>query len=416
MKIKVFLFCLSFYWFGCTEKQKIGLYPVIDVVNKIDKYQRVYCSDFFSSIELIPLETEDHCLLDIRTYPWVLLNERIILMRGNNNSQLYAFDRYGKFMKEIGKRGQGPAEYTSLLDVFFNMDKNTIYVDDFTKIIEFDFNGRFIRSFSKPHPDNKYLTKVTYAGENIFVGQVNYDGNNRFKYCLFNQNGDTVKTFPSYIFFDRAGTWVSTFDGSLYPVHIDNRIYLKDYINDTIYVIENSHLQPAFVFGFSKYSFSKERIANPNLQSSSNHDFKIINFVGMPNYFFYNIVVPEVFSTPKSKPEYNHITNTYLPADRGVYGIFDIERNENILLDTDNHFQKGIINDMNGGLPFIPRYYAGNNVVVDIWNVMDVLEILTDEYFSTQTIKDQQAYKKLRDLIRNLKEDDNPIVVLAKLK
>lgn len=43
-------------------------------------------------------------------------------------------------------------------------------------------------------------------------------------------------------------------------------------------------------------------------------------------------------------------------------------------------------------------------------------EMLTEEYFSTQTIKDKEAHQKLRELLKNLKEDDNPVVVIAKLK
>ena len=76
----------------------------------------------------------------------------------------------------------------------------------------------------------------------------------------------------------------------------------------------------------------------------------------------------------------------------------------------------GIINDIIGGLPFFPRYYAGNNVVVDVWNVENMKEMLTDEYFEKQTIKDKEGHEKLKALLNNLKEDDNPVVVVAKLK
>jgi len=76
----------------------------------------------------------------------------------------------------------------------------------------------------------------------------------------------------------------------------------------------------------------------------------------------------------------------------------------------------GIINDINGGLPFIPRYYAGNGVVVDVWNVENMKEMLTDEYFASQTIKNQESYQNLKSLLKNLKDDDNPVVVVAKLK
>ena len=53
------LFCFS----ACSDKTPAGDSLVIDVVNSVGKYQRVYASDYFSSIELIPLETNDDGLV-----------------------------------------------------------------------------------------------------------------------------------------------------------------------------------------------------------------------------------------------------------------------------------------------------------------------------------------------------------------
>jgi hypothetical protein len=75
-----------------------------------------------------------------------------------------------------------------------------------------------------------------------------------------------------------------------------------------------------------------------------------------------------------------------------------------------------MINDINGGLPFIPRYYLGNGVVADVWQAYVMKDILTEEYFATRQVKDQPAHQKLRDILQKLEEDDNPLVVVAKLK
>jgi PHD/YefM family antitoxin component YafN of YafNO toxin-antitoxin module len=42
--------------------------------------------------------------------------------------------------------------------------------------------------------------------------------------------------------------------------------------------------------------------------------------------------------------------------------------------------------------------------------------MLTEEYFASRTIKDPQAHQKLRELLNNLDEDDNPVIVIGKLK
>ena len=419
MKKVCFLFCLTL----CLVKVSSQEYPVINVVNSVGKYQRVYCSDLFSSIELIPLETSDKCLLredNLR----VLLNDSVIVIADNasgptsfmadiSDCKLYAFDRTGKYKNEIGRTGQGPGEYTYLSEVFFNMEKPTIFIDNNQKILEYDYHGKFIRSFSKPRPSYKLLSKIGYAGKDLFVGFAMYDGTNRFNYCIFNQNGDTVKIFPNYIFFNR-GSFANTAFTGLAPFRVADRTYLKNNANDTLYVLNDLDLQPAYVFSFGKYSISKEDF---EIQGNVAKKISMSRLIGMPNYFFYTMNFPETLSGPKSKPEYSRALEQYVSNDRRrIYGLYDIAKKTNILLDTDNHLQKGIVNDMNGGLPFIPLYYAGNNTVIGIWTVTDMQEMLTDDYFAKQTIKDPQAHQKLKEILRNLKYDDNPIVVVAKLK
>ena len=402
----------------CSDKKVEGEYPVIDVVNSAGKYQRVYCSDYFSSIELIPLETTKECLLDVFPYPRIVLNDSFILMWGKN--RLFAFDHSGNFLNQIGERGQGPGEYQYPTNYFLNPDKPAICVEDYQKIIEYDFNGNFISSFKKLMMGNFPLSNYSYIGDGLFIGCVRYDGENRYKYCLVNQNGDTVKCFPNHIFYNQVEKFSSTYDKSLPPIRVDDRLYLQDYINDTLYVLANSDLQPAYIFGFGKYSFPKESLESfqgyKNYSNTFSFGLAFGSLVGTSKFFFYHIIVPDLFPRPKTKLVYNPILNEYMSGGRMVYGIYDIEQKTNILLDTDQHFQKGIINDLSGGLPFIPRYYAGNDVVVDVWNANDMKEILTEEYFASQEIKDPKAHQELKELLKNLKDDDNPVVVIAKLK
>ena len=421
MKKLWYLVCVLFCYFACSTKNSTEDYPVIDVVNSVGKYKRVYCSDYFSSIELIPLETSDDCLLvnyghfSLFDLKMILINEEYIFMRSRND--LYAFDHSGKFLHQIGSNGQGPREYNGLSDIFFNTDKPTIFLSDEIKILEFDFNGTYIRSFPNPIIDNEYVTFCSSLGDNLFVGHLNNSsGKFKYRYCIFNGNGDTIKLFPNYTFFDRVGFSYINYDAALQPVHVDDRIYLKDYVNDTIYLLENLTMKPAFVFGLGKYSFPKEYLEQKFNDWPDSKAFVIRHLIGAQKYFFYVMTIPDFFPRPKRKPQFIPQINKEINDEAQVFGIYNISDNTNVLLDTDDDLQRGIINDINGGLQFFPRYYAGDNVVVDFWSAEEMKEMLTEEYFAKQTIKDQQAHQKLKDLLKNLKEDDNPVVVVAKLK
>ena len=264
--------------------------------------------------------------------------------------------------------------------------------------------------------EDNFIYGCSYVGNGIFVGNIYYNGKNEFKYYLFDLNGEIVKSFPNHIFFNRE-KGASSVDGSLTPIRVDNQLYLKDFVNDTLYILEDFNLKPSYIFGMGKYSYPIE-----NLEYRSKNPWSVkaflfgagLGIVGTPKFFFYKIDVPDLFSRPKAKTIY--IFNEFRPNNSSVYGIYNIEQKKNILLDTDEHLQKGIINDINGGLPIIPRYYAGDGVVIDVWNAEDMKGVLTEEYFVSQTIKDQQAHQKLKEILKNLKEDDNPVVVVAKLK
>lgn len=415
-KIFFFIFFL-FFFSGCTNKKSIEEYQIIDLVGSVEKYQRVYCSEYFSSIELIPLETREECLLTSVPFPKIILKDSFIFISGN---LLYAFGISGKFLNQIGGKGQGPHEYLYSTKFFINTDKPVIYVEDLRKTLEYDFYGNYIRTIQTPELDHKILIDLSYVGDEIFVGSIFNDGKNEYKYCLFNQNGEIVQSFPNYVFFNRDKPRASTYDRALDPIRVENQLYLKDYVNDTLYILENHHMKPAYIFGLGKYSYPIEYLETFNMNNPLPlNSFTFgpgLGIVGTPKFFFYKIRVPDSFSRPQAKPRYNHLVNEFRPDDGDVYGIYHIEQKINVLLDTDKHFQKGIVNDLNGGLSFIPRYYAGNNIVVDVWNAEEMKEILTEEYFSLQTIKDQQSYQKLREVLKNLKDDDNPVVVIAHLK
>ena len=414
MKRTLLFIFLPFLLVCCSDNKTSEQYPVIDVVGSVENYQRVYCSELFSSIELIPLETRAECLLDVVP---AKIRDGFIFMHGNN--QLYVFDSFGKFLNKIGARGQGPGEYMYATKYFFNTDKDVIYIEDLSKILEYDFKGNYIQTIQVAKFEDITVTDYSYVGNGLFVGQLINLGKNKYKYCLFDSNGDIINCFPNYIFFNKEGGGIATFHYSLTPIRVDNKLYLKDFVNDTLYIVENLSLLPAYVFRFGDYSFPKENLGFNGSKIFPRNSFVLgtgSGIVGTPKFFFYSIHVPDLFSKPKTKPRYNPFVNEFRPDDANVYGIYNIAENTNLLLDTDEHNKKGIINDINGGLPFIPRYYAGDGIVIDVWNAEDMKGVLTEEYFVSQTIKDQQAHQKLKEILKNLKDDDNPVVVIAKLK
>ena len=72
--------------------------------------------DIIRSIELIPLETSNSCLVSMVRDP-LFTAERIYIKSGGG---ILVFDRKGRFVRRFNRRGRGPQEYTTLSSFFLN--------------------------------------------------------------------------------------------------------------------------------------------------------------------------------------------------------------------------------------------------------------------------------------------------------
>ena len=133
---------------SCSNKEGLnsGSYLLVDVADNHPK-KELLLQDFMD-VEYIALETSDEFLcqgmiLDI--------GENLILARNNftQDGNLYLFDRKGKGIRVINRRGQGGEEYTTAYGAVLDEDKEEMYINDTMKktISVYDLTGRFKRSF-----------------------------------------------------------------------------------------------------------------------------------------------------------------------------------------------------------------------------------------------------------------------------
>ena len=81
-------------------------------------------SDLIESVEYIPLETTDKCLIgDGVRYDF---NDEYIIAGDLHGEAVYLFNRKGKFIRAIGGKGPGPQEFTYIGKLWIN---NRYYID-----------------------------------------------------------------------------------------------------------------------------------------------------------------------------------------------------------------------------------------------------------------------------------------------
>ena len=98
----------------------------------IDNFDDVSIFDIFEKVEVVPLETDESCL--IRNINKLIYYNNIFCIFDFHERKILAFDHNGKFKFKIDNRGQGPQEYLYLADFDINKEKNTLSLLDPMKV------------------------------------------------------------------------------------------------------------------------------------------------------------------------------------------------------------------------------------------------------------------------------------------
>lgn len=113
-------------------------------------------------VSLIPLETSDTVLLaDIRKI--VMADDLLFIL--DTEFKLRVFDMQGGFVREIGREGQGPEEYSMLTDFTIDKDRKEVLINGMMKIVVYDFEGNFKRNVGLK---DENLQVFTYCNDKLF--------------------------------------------------------------------------------------------------------------------------------------------------------------------------------------------------------------------------------------------------------
>ena len=126
----------------------------------------------FMDVEYIPLETNDEFVN--QGYVNAIGEKYIIVTNYREDGDVFVYDRNGKAIRKINRKGQGGEEYISCLKIILDEENEELFVNDFLarKIKVYDMEGNFKRSF-----------KQKQEGDTQFYGEIfNYDKDNLICY------------------------------------------------------------------------------------------------------------------------------------------------------------------------------------------------------------------------------------------
>ncbi len=148
---------------SCMKKQVEGL---TETVLRVELKESILAfEDLFVRADLIPLETQDSCfIIDIEK---VIPYGDGLLIFDPIRPALLAFDKGGRFVKQISRKGDGPGEYQAISDVFINREMgNVCFLSPYGNISTYDMDGQYIGQDLLPTKPN-YYAGVLLNDENI---------------------------------------------------------------------------------------------------------------------------------------------------------------------------------------------------------------------------------------------------------
>lgn len=134
----------------------------VDVTDNYSSQKELLIQDFMD-VEYVPLETNEEFInqgvvLDITKKYILVKNENRI-----NDGNIFLYDRTGKAIRKINRKGQGGEEYISLYGAILDEANEEMFINDILgrKVLVYDLYGVFKRSFRNVNSgDIRFYTHI----------------------------------------------------------------------------------------------------------------------------------------------------------------------------------------------------------------------------------------------------------------
>jgi hypothetical protein len=163
----------------CNKKQSIKTGMItVDVTKEYPKMEATPLQDI-TEVEYIALETTEEFLCD-GYGRFTYVDDQKIIWYNSSNDDILIFNKAGKALKKINRRGQSGEEFPFKISVLFDNENEEFYVLSQPKIFVYDLNGNYKRSFLHDTGDPKYP---------MYYGAI-YNFNKEYLLCFRNYNFD----------------------------------------------------------------------------------------------------------------------------------------------------------------------------------------------------------------------------------
>ena len=411
MRIMLILGVMILGFMACSNKKTVEPNPVVldNIIHLSTAIKNVreemMLSELVDSVSYVPLETKSNCMLG-NTQRLTFSPQYIFYSN-------YCFDWNGRFLFRIGNQGQGACEdiYAHVAEIVY---LNNHFYGNASKIIEYDDRGKctgkelswYAQKTMDTAPVGRMVNKVCFApaGENL----------------MFYNSPDTVYFINTdYEFvakrsmmpWNRKGI-APSMESVKYTSYYKDTTLFYNFYTDTVFTVTPTSLIPRWVVELDEeLRFPTRYLYEDGLLSEAFKCWESGNLENakMIKLLDHKYMVSGVFETERfvfllvyeSMP-FRELRK--VPDTPPLIAIYNKRTGETFAV-------KQVVDDLGGMKAFFPSWGAYNEkLLATIWPYK-LKEFIEEEQSAGRTVAPQ-----ILNLMKRVREDDNPILIIANLK
>jgi hypothetical protein len=423
---------LIFILYACyINKLEESLITHINIAGSLNKFQKLYLSEFTDSIWYVPLESRHDNPLNWNS--GVIFDSSGEFIFDSNGRECFLYDKYGRFVREIGKQGRGPGEFMGISSISVIGDK--IYIHDFytDDLIEYNIDGTFLKRYKSGYTaDENYRLEYGDAillNDSMIFGNIeNRLGSEEYKALIIDKQGHIKYFYKNYIIFPLAPDVKSVkVPGRPIIYKFGGGVFFKELLNDTLFRLNNRYrLIPEYIFDFGKYKQPlSERGKNWDFNKLDSYItlwkiFDIGNFLilecNFNGYFPAKRLTPETIKIPGQD---DIIAWYHTKMVLGIYSKKTKDLSFSEPTSTDNRlFTTGFYNDVDAGPRLMPDKIINDSTVVMKIRFDHLFKHINSIDFLNNPSKHPERKRRLEMLVDSLQNAgfDNPVYMFCIFK
>jgi hypothetical protein len=357
----------------------------VDVTQSSFPKKEMILQDFMD-VEYIALETND----DFINQGVVMdIGKKTLIIRNRlDDGDIFVYDRTGKALQKINRKGQGGEEYTYITAIILDEDNGEMYVHSHYegRIQVYDLYGKYKRSLHYKKNENEvfYSVIINYDRDNL-IGYDSYNEEKKFV-LLSKQDGHITKEIK--IPYKEKKLLIKSLKTTNGETLAGPGPYRSISSYNGKWILLEVSSDTVFQLSPSDYSLRPFIVRTPPIQSMNPEDFLILRTMSDRYYFMEAI-----------KNIYDFDTRVGFPRRFFLY-----DKREK------SFFRYSVYN---GDFSIRKEVYMNASQLVN----HEIESCYTLEtYQLAESHREGKLKGKLKELAATLNEDDNPVIMLVKHK